>query len=145
MEKKTYSEKLKDPRWQKKRLEIFERDKWMCKRCGQNDQTLHVHHLRYLPDKDPWDYENNLLLTLCSNCHEYETGERRVKEYDLLEMIKAQGFLSDDVYDLSCGFLMLNSQYPPEVTATIIKNTLANKQLWETACEEYFKLLHSNS
>lgn len=30
MTDKTYAEKLKDPRWQKRRLEIFERDDWTC-------------------------------------------------------------------------------------------------------------------
>ena len=50
----TYSEKLKDPRWQKKRLEIFERDNWACKKCGDTDTTLHLHHLEY-QNCDPWD------------------------------------------------------------------------------------------
>lgn len=78
----TYSEKLKDPRWQKKRLEILERDKFCCKSCGDNKKTLHVHHLWYYPkeqkypgDKynvDPWDYESELLITICESCHENE-------------------------------------------------------------------------
>jgi hypothetical protein len=29
-EKQKYSDKLKDPRWQKKRLQIMERDNWCC-------------------------------------------------------------------------------------------------------------------
>jgi 5-methylcytosine-specific restriction endonuclease McrA len=32
--KKTYSELLKSPKWQKKRLEIMSRDKFTCKKCG---------------------------------------------------------------------------------------------------------------
>lgn len=67
--KKTYSEKLKDPRWQKKRLQIFERDKFTCTGCGETKKTLHVHHALYLKNKDPWDYENDFLHTLCENCH----------------------------------------------------------------------------
>lgn len=63
----SYAEKLKDPRWQKKRLQVFTRDQWSCKWCGQKDKTLHVHHLEYAGD--PWevDYEN--LITLCDDCH----------------------------------------------------------------------------
>lgn len=65
-----YSEKLKDPRWQKKRLEILERDKWACAVCGEKEKTLHVHHLFYFPKKEPWEIENGFLLTLCKDCHQ---------------------------------------------------------------------------
>lgn len=69
MEKKTYAEKLKDPRWQKKRLEILERDDWKCMACGEKENTLHVHHIFYFPKKEPWDIHNGFLLTLCEKCH----------------------------------------------------------------------------
>ena len=62
-----YSEKLRDPRWQKKRLEIFERDNWHCRFCGNQHDTLHIHHCGYLPNKDPWDYPSELLITLCED------------------------------------------------------------------------------
>jgi hypothetical protein len=39
--RKTYSEKLRDPRWQKKRLQIFERDEFMCVR-----EVAYLHQLR---------------------------------------------------------------------------------------------------
>jgi len=64
-----YSEKLKDPRWQKKRLEILERDNFTCKLCGDTKTTLHVHHKKYFKDKDPWDINNKYLITLCEHCH----------------------------------------------------------------------------
>jgi hypothetical protein len=35
-----YSDKLKDPRWQKKRLEVFERDGWCCQCCGDSESPL---------------------------------------------------------------------------------------------------------
>lgn len=66
----TYQEKLKDPRWQKKRLEILQRDEWTCKSCGEIEKTLHVHHLFYIFNQDPWDIPNSFLLTLCDNCHD---------------------------------------------------------------------------
>lgn len=72
MSKKTYSEKLKDPRWQKKRLEILDRDNWTCQSCFDTESTLHVHHLEYRQGNDPWDYTNNLLCTLCESCHAFE-------------------------------------------------------------------------
>jgi hypothetical protein len=69
MGKKTYSEKLKDPRWQKKRLEILERDGWKCMCCGDKDNTLHVHHIFYIPNTEPWEIHNGFLITLCETCH----------------------------------------------------------------------------
>jgi len=107
--KKSYLEKYKDPRWQKKRLEILERDKWSCKRCTRLDAPLHVHHRIYISGKDPWDYENNLLVTLCEDCHEYETETRKAYENDLLKVLREVGFFADDLYSIICGFLNLSS------------------------------------
>lgn len=66
----TYSEKLKDPRWQKLRLQVFERDKWTCRDCGANDKPLHAHHTYYDKGADPWDYNENAIMCLCENCHQ---------------------------------------------------------------------------
>jgi hypothetical protein len=66
---KTYSDKLKDPRWQKKRLEILQRDGWKCLGCGEDKKTLNVHHLMYIEDKEPWEYEDRYYMTLCDECH----------------------------------------------------------------------------
>ncbi len=64
-----YSEKLKDPRWQKKRLEILERDGWKCRSCGEKERTLHVHHIFYFPKKEPWEIHNGFLISFCEDCH----------------------------------------------------------------------------
>jgi 5-methylcytosine-specific restriction endonuclease McrA len=64
----TYSEKLRDPRWQKKRLHILERDNWTCILCGAKEKPLQVHHVLYLKI-NPWDYPDHLLQTLCDDCH----------------------------------------------------------------------------
>lgn len=72
----TYSEKLRDPRWQKKRLKILERDGFACVSCEsglQDGKTLHVHHKRYA--NNPWDVADDDLETLCEACHA-ETTER---------------------------------------------------------------------
>jgi hypothetical protein len=63
----TYAEKLKDPRWQKVRLKVLERDGWRCVCCGNSRRTLHVHHLKY--NKEPWDADPKHLETLCEHCH----------------------------------------------------------------------------
>lgn len=66
---KPYFERLKDPRWQKKRLEVMERDKFCCQNCYAKDESLNVHHWYYLPGADPWDYDDECLVTLCETCH----------------------------------------------------------------------------
>jgi len=70
----SYGELLKDPRWQRRRLEILERDNWTCQACTSTDKTLHVHHKFYLSGKTPWEYENDNLVTLCLDCHEQATN-----------------------------------------------------------------------
>lgn len=71
-----YAELLSDPRWQRKRLEVMERDGWKCKTCEDRDSTLTVHHKSYLMTEgkfsDPWDYEDSNLITLCEKCHSSE-------------------------------------------------------------------------
>lgn len=64
-----YSTNLLDPRWQKKKAEIYIRDKWACRLCEDTTGTLHVHHRIYLPGKQPWEYDDKYLITLCDCCH----------------------------------------------------------------------------
>lgn len=96
-----YSEKLKDPRWQKKRLEIFERDGWKCRRCKSEDKTLTVHHLKYKQGAEPWGYDNIDLLTLCEPCHSEEYEWRARAEQDLLDRMRLPGVFAVEMYALA--------------------------------------------
>lgn len=79
---KTYWEKLKDPRWQKKRLEIMQRDEFKCSRCNRGDVTLNVHHRIYRKKCEPWEYGDDDLTTLCQPCHSIITDEdSSIKEW----------------------------------------------------------------
>lgn len=69
IKKRKYNDYLKDPKWQKKRLEIFNRDNWACQLCGNSDKTLSIHHKKYQKNFKPWEYDNDDLITLCSDCH----------------------------------------------------------------------------
>lgn len=64
-----YFQKLLDPRWQKKRLEVMESRGWACEICYDGDSTLHVHHKQYLKGREPWEYEQDQLALLCETCH----------------------------------------------------------------------------
>lgn len=65
----SYSEKLKDPRWQRKRLEVLEKAQFKCEECGDDKIELHVHHRWYSKGKSPWDVEPYQLICLCKECH----------------------------------------------------------------------------
>lgn len=67
----TYAEKLKDPRWQKKRLEVLESAGWKCEYCGRDDLELHVHHLKYTGE--PWEAPMEDLEALCVIHHGMRT------------------------------------------------------------------------
>ena len=69
MDKKTYSQKLQDPRWQKKRLEIMQRDNFTCQACGDTESELHVHHKQYTTDLPQNELSENL-ITYCCVCHD---------------------------------------------------------------------------
>jgi len=65
-----YSNKLKHPNWQKKRLKILERDNFKCQSCFSKNKELIVHHLIYdYSIKSPWNYPDETLITLCKDCH----------------------------------------------------------------------------
>jgi 5-methylcytosine-specific restriction endonuclease McrA len=66
----SYWQKLKDPRWQKRRLEILSAAEFACQVCFDSSSTLHVHHLKYDKGKDPWEYTDAWLVCLCEACHE---------------------------------------------------------------------------
>lgn len=73
---KAFFAKYKSPQWQRKRLEVLNRDSFECTNCGSTDKTLHVDHAYYERGADPWEYPSESLKTLCDDCHK-EFGERR--------------------------------------------------------------------
>jgi len=65
----SYKEQLTHPFWIRKRDEILKRDDYSCVICGSNIHKLEVHHLCYLPDLLIWEYDNELMQTVCSKHH----------------------------------------------------------------------------
>jgi hypothetical protein len=99
----SYAEKLKDPRWQRKRLEIMDRDGWFCQYCSNENNTLNVHHKIYIPNKEPWDYPNDYLITLCDICHKKEKDDRDEAENTLLRILRGK-FELHELQELISGF-----------------------------------------
>lgn len=70
----TLKDQYKNPNWQKMRLFILNRDKFMCVECLSSSETLHVHHLKYKKNDFIWSVPHWYLVTLCENCHSEEHG-----------------------------------------------------------------------
>jgi 5-methylcytosine-specific restriction endonuclease McrA len=117
-----YIDKLKDPRWQKKRLEIFQRDNFKCSWCKDSKNTLHVHHLKYQHGKEPWDYKDEYLVTLCSYCHEVETNYRKETECELLNTLALKKFSQYDL-DLLINYI---SNHGEEIKRMAEENEFKN-------------------
>lgn len=73
-----YSEQLKSPMWQKKRLEILNRDNFTCQDCGDTESQLQVHHKSYVFGNKVWEYDNDNLVTLCETCHSCLTDLKKI-------------------------------------------------------------------
>lgn len=70
----TYGALLFRLEWRAKRQQILIRDFRCCVIC-KSDESLQVHHRQYhfvvqeSQFKLPWEYAENLLITLCESCH----------------------------------------------------------------------------
>ncbi len=61
------------------RLNVMERDGWMCGDCNSKEKQLTVHHT-YYEKGNPWDTSPDFLITLCWDCHKArERAEERIK------------------------------------------------------------------
>lgn len=98
---KSYFEKLKDPRWQKKRLEVLEANDWICESCMDGESTLHVHHRQYFKGREPWEYEIDQLAVLCESCHQATHEE-------------------DDKLLLACSYCVTDGPYSRDAAASVV-------------------------
>jgi len=108
-----YIEKLKHPKWQKKRLEILSRDKFCCTCCGNENNSLQIHHDKY-EGEFPWQTRDEYLRTVCFKCH------------SILEFMKKGIFITGNTVSLkavvkyaSDKFAVVNFNYMNRHTQTI--------------------------
>lgn len=77
----------------------MQRDDFKCRHCNAVDKPLQIHHIAY-NFKDPWDIEDRLLISLCSECHDIETGAVKEAFAKLIQFMKMAGYMSIDVLQL---------------------------------------------
>lgn len=135
-QRSAYAEKLLDPRWQKKRLLVLERDQWQCQACGDNESTLHVHH-RWYEGKDPWDAPDDALVALCETCHDAESEARQHDEKLLLQSLKKRYF-SYELYQIEKVLLSMAIRHVCEVQLTAVAWFLSSPEKVDKILEEYF-------
>ena len=105
--KEEYGESLKDPRWQKKRFDILNRDNWTCQICGSKEKTLHVHHLCYDKNKNPWEYDEMSLITLCEGCHKLEHD---INFREIIAIFGQNGYTKFELYSVLAMFANMCSR-----------------------------------
>ncbi|MFA5299986.1 MAG: hypothetical protein WC389_17505 [Lutibacter sp.] len=96
-----YNDKLKHPLWQKKRLQIMERDGFKCLNCGDDETELQIHHLKYEYGLAPWKSNNSDLVCLCKNCHSVLGQNKSISLDDIINCNKVSLISSEGVYKLT--------------------------------------------
>ncbi len=151
--KSEYSERLRDPRWQKKRLEIMQRDEFTCQKCMDSESTMNVHHCFYETNAQPWDYPNDSLITLCEECHLLETESCYTAKKTFAEVFSRMGFLSVHFSDVSSimheeqmrGNLGYLNGAKTDIFASALGWAISNIEMRELMEEKYFEHLNKRS
>jgi len=76
---KQYWQKLQDPRWQRKRLEILNRAEFCCESCGDTESQLQVHHGYYEKGKAAVTPKANFKFITATTRKEKSLGNTRMK------------------------------------------------------------------
>ena len=103
----SYSDLLKDPRWQHRRQQVIEAAHEECQRDGKPSRLLEVHHHRYRQGAEPWEYFDEELAALCPACHQEITRLKRrlldllfLYEVHFLPLEKLIGYIAAQVAEV---------------------------------------------
>jgi 5-methylcytosine-specific restriction endonuclease McrA len=96
----SYAELLRDPRWQRRRLEIMNRAGFACERCHSKSTTLNVHHVHYIRGRKPWEYDDSELRCLCEPCHKATHGIRPVASRPTRKLSPEETALREKIADV---------------------------------------------
>ena len=70
------------PGWIERARQTKALDGYACQHCG-SQYNLTVHHKRYDPYKEIWEYVDEDLITLCWDCHKAQHYDSAVDKYKM--------------------------------------------------------------
>jgi len=125
-----WNDQYKDPRWQKKRLEVLEHDNFTCCSCKSKDDHLHVHHSYYAKGNKIWEYPVSSLLTLCDTCHSnMHRNKSNIDELvisDLYDNVRYEGEFN--IYHLtSLLYAIVGDKYTRDICKALALKFFENK------------------
>ena len=114
---KTYAQKLRDPRWQEKRLRLFDKAQWTCELCFRvrPEEGLQVHHPIYLAGLDPWEYPDEIMMALCEPCHVARQEVERQWFYKAAVAIRYKS--TDELQTMPVWWMIETKQFTPKEDA----------------------------
>jgi 5-methylcytosine-specific restriction endonuclease McrA len=69
--------------WKNIVKEVFERDNWLCQKCGgkhQHKNPLHTHHIKSWADYPDNRFDLGNLITICKKCHHWIHSKKNTKK-----------------------------------------------------------------
>lgn len=138
----SYGDKLKNPLWQKKRLDILNRDQFTCQLCSDTTTELHIHHKEYIKGREPWEYEDSNFQTLCKHCHEvseYLKGDTIILvskfHNDLINNLTVDCIIVSKIYGLAISVFMHDGSKLNHII-TLRRSTLSEFENLFKHCEK---------
>lgn len=145
------NEKLKDQRWENKRIEILNKRGCFCEICGGNDSILDIHHRFYIRGREPWEYDNDVFQILCRNCHnrvhrgnnglpeEYgeivkiiEQNKNKVTPIELEQLLMVMFNHTDNIFLSRLSLIFTNGEHVDELKSRI-------EEIYERIKQEFYE------
>ena len=135
MAKTSYFQKLLDPRWQKKRLEVLQDNEFTCESCMDTESTLHVHHKMYAKGRDPWDYELEQYSVLCESCHAEQHSSSPDVFFEVMSRLPIAGpFSKTEIAWIVAGIMRMDIKPDLKFHELLYsKGEIIGKLYWEWA------------
>lgn len=106
---------------------ILQSADFQCEWCLDRTSTLHVHHLWYEAGREPWEYPDQALITLCKACHEEETRELPRAISRLILALKMRGGCAQVFDDLAMNLKNAGPEYGPLMAVKWVVDDFSEK------------------